>query len=558
MVRKVLYQLPYFFVFLALFSMLTGFLGYSAYAQEAPAGVAGEIRNLTETGQLSSMLQALELIRSRGISGSEFGRIMAGINVLLIKQVYPDSLARLPAVDLPQTHNYTRIIRGAETGNYIRPAANSNDFFEHILPFLAVNAQTRPEAFADVLRDLAKANQLRPNSLLPYYFQGVIHEWAGRLREAETSYGQAYEISAECYPALIGIARIKRLQGNTAEAAAILSDLMVRYPDSSGIKRQLAITFYESRNWSRALTLTDEILLSEPRDGEFLIMKARIHIEQGQFSQANTALDSYASISSSNRDYLFLRAVIQAEGYRNRDSALNYLRSIFRTNSSDEEAMVYAAELLMESQRAEDQLEGRELLGRLRQISGSSINVLNLSLLDAIRRENWQEAQNFLNRVLAARRTPADLINAYYVERGLGNNSRALTYARELYEQDTSNNDYLVIYISALIDNNRRDEASRLLESRLNVSSNGIVKGQFYYLRSRIQTNEEAVLNDLRSSIFEDPRNIDALIAMFEIYIRRRDERRAVFYLRQVIAIAPDNLRVKRLETQYSALLDRN
>jgi Tfp pilus assembly protein PilF len=58
-------------------------------------------------------------------------------------------------------------------------------------------------------------------------------------------------------------------------------------------------------------------------------------------------------------------------------------------------------------------------------------------------------------------------------------------------------------------------------------------------------------MNDLRSSLFEDPRNLEALIAMFEIYHRRRDERRAAYYLRQALVIAPDNPQLKRYEEEY-------
>jgi len=525
--------------------------------RQPPSGLVEEIRGLTESGSLPSMLQALELIRSRDISSTEFGRVMTGVNTLLIRLVYPDSPARLPYVDLPQTHNYARIIMEAERGVYVRPLANSDDFFEYILPFLAINDQTRAEILPDVLRDLVKAGEIQPNSVLPPFFQGIIHERAGRFSQAEASYRRAYRLSAECYPALAGVARIMKLTGNNAEAVAILSDLLISYPDSANIKRQLAVTYYDSRDWDRALQAVDEILLSEPRDGEFLLMKARIHIEQGQFSQANAPLDNYASINSNNRDYLFYRARVQAEGNRNRDSALNYLRSILRANSGDVEAMIYAVTLLMESQRASDQEESRQLLEQLRRISGASIDVLGLSLQDAVRRENWQEAKSYLNRILSVRRTSSDLSSAYYVERGLGNNAEALSFARELYERDTSNNDYTVIYVSALIDNGRREEASRLLESRLN-SNGGGVKSQFYYLRSRIQPNEDAALGDLRSSIFEDPRNLDALIAMFEIYHRRREERRAVYYLRQALAIAPDNPRLRQYEKEYSALLERN
>jgi tetratricopeptide (TPR) repeat protein len=526
--------------------------------QQPSGGLVEEIRNLTETGKLSSMLQALELIRQRDLESSEFGRIMSGINTILIKFVYPDTPARLPVIDLPQTNSYTRIIREAERGNYSRPSASSSDFFEYILPFLAINSQTRTEILTDVIGDLIKAGELQPGSVFPPYFQGIAHELAGRISQAEAAYRRAYGISDECYPALAGVARMRRLSGNTAEAAAILSELIIRYPDSTTLKRQLALTYYQGQDWSRALSVVDEVLLSEPRDGELLLMKAHILIEQGQFLQANMPLDTYASINSNNRDYLFYRARIQAEGLRNRDSALNFLRSILRSNENDTEVMVYAVKLLMESPRSVDQQEGRDLLARLRRISGSSIDVLSLSLLDAIQRENWQEAQGYLSFILNNRRTPTDLINAYYVERGLGNSARALTYARELYNLNTSNYEYSTIYISALIDNGRRDEASRLLESVINSSGSGNVKSQYYYLRSLIQSDQEEALNDLRSSIFEDPRNLDAIIAMFEIYHRRREERRAVYYLRQALAISPDNPLLKRYEEEYAALLERN
>jgi Tfp pilus assembly protein PilF len=504
------------------------------------------------------MLEALELIRSRGISGVEFGRLMSGVNTLLIRLVYPDSPAVLPAVDLPQTSNYTRIIREGERGVYVRPPAASDDFLEHVLVFFAVNEQTTAETLSDIFRDMVKAGQLRPNSVLPPYFQGVIQERLGRPDQAEAAYRRAYEIYADFYPALMNIARMRRLSGNTAEALTLLSDLVIRFPNSAGIKRQLALTLLERGDLSRALSAVDELLFSAPRDIELLLIKARVLIEQGQYPQANAVLDTCASINANNRDYLFYRARVQAEGNRNRDAAVNYLRSILRVNANDAETLLYAARLLMESSRPADQDEGRALLARLQRISGSSAEVLSLSLQDAIRRESWQEAQTYLNLVLALRRTPADLVSAYQVERSLGNNARALTYARELYERNTASSEYAVIYISALIDGGRRADASQMIESRLASAGAGAVKAQLYYLRSRIQTNDEAALNDLRSAIFEDPRNLDALIAMFEIYHRQREERRAVYYLRQALAISPDNPRLKRYEREYADLLGRN
>jgi len=521
------------------------------------SGLADEIRNLTESGVLFSMLHAIELIRARDLSASEFGRTMSGINTLLIRFVYPDSLTRLPVVDLPQTSNYTRIIREAERGNYTRPTADSNDFLEHILPFLAFN-QVDDELYSAILIDLEKARHLKPGSVLPPFFKGLVYEHLNNYQEAFSHYNQAFGISGDFYPAQIGIARVTRFLNNTQSSVEILSDLIIIHPDSTEIKRELALSYFHSGDWSRALPAIDDILRAEPRNGEFLLMRAQIFLAQGNYSQANAALDNYAAINTTNRDYLYLRARIQIEGNRNRDSALNYLRSILRTNPNDTEALIYAVSLLMDSQRASDQAEGRELLARLQQLAGSSIEVLSLSLREAVRRENWQEAQRYLNSILAVRRTAADLTDGYYVERGLGNSARALTYARELYERDASSNDYAVIYISALIDSGQTAEASRLIESRLNSITNAQLKSRFYYLRSRLRANTDDALSDLRSSLFEDPRNLDAIIAMFEIYHNNREERRAVYYLRQALAIAPDHPLLRRYEAEYSSLLGRN
>jgi len=527
-------------------------------ANQPSSSLAEEIRGLTENGILSSMLQALDLIRSKELSGSEFGRTMSGINTILIRLIYPDSPAKLPAIDLPQTSNYTKIIREAERGVYVPPAANSNDFFEHILPFLAINEQTEPAVIANILSNTEKAQSLRPNSVLPPLFQGLIHQREGRNSQAEKAFKQAYDISDECYPARIGFARARRKSGNPQEAINILSELIIRYPDSTQIKKERAICYYENHDLMRALSSIDEILQADPRDGEIILLKAVILLEQGQYSQSNAALDSYASINSNNRTYLFLRARVQAEGNRNRDSALNYLRSILRINENDTEVLVYAAGLLMESQRAEDQAEGREMLERLRKTNSSSVEVLSLSVKDAIQREKWQEAQGYLNRILAVRRTSQDLTDAYTIERGLGNNARALTFARELYDRDNSNHEYAAVYISALINSGRKDEASRILESRIISAAGGQVKSKYYYLRSRLQTSQEDILANLRSSLFEDPRNLDALIATFEIYHNRREERRAVYYLKQALAIAPDHPALKRYEKEYASLLSRN
>jgi len=549
----------------------------------AAGGIVDEIRTYTEKGSPSSLLRALDIIRSRDLGSTEFGRVMVAVNVILLKTLYPSVQVQLPAPDPPITHSYSRILKDAEKGIYTPPQQNSTDYLEYILPFLAYYPDRSPdsgdprrgtpgtgvkavptERLLSALPDLQKGATLNPDSVLAGFFMGIVYENTGRLDDAFTQYSRAWELFPDCFPAALGLARVMDAQGRKDDTVRFLQDLVTRFPDNIQVKRQLALAYYRSGDWSRAETAVAEILQRDNRDAEFVLMRARIFVEEGQFLQAQAPLDIYGTISPDNRLYLFLRARVQAEGYHNRDAALNYLRAILRsppvTDSADDSALLlavsqYAARLLMGSPRSEDQAEGRDLLKKLLTVPNPSLDVVSLALEDAIRREAWKEAQPYLARLLEERRSSQDLLAAATVERGQGNNAAALSYARELYERDRSNEDGAIAYISALIDTGRLDEASRMIESRLNGMSGGALKSRYYYLRSRVRNNEELAMNDLRSSLFEDPRNLDALSAMFEIYHRRKDERRAVYYLKQALALDPDNPRLKRYEAEYAAAL---
>ena len=536
-------------------------------------GVVDEIRTQTERGTPSSLLGALEIIRSRDLGSTEFGRIMTAVNVTLLRTLYPAVLAQLPSQDPPITHVYSRILRDAERGIYTAPQQNSADYLEYVLPFLAYysnnNGRIVPaELYISALPDLERGARINEDSVLAGFFIGIAYERTGRREEAAVQYSRIWERFTDCFPAALGLARVMEAQGRMQENVRFLSDLVIRFPDNLQVKRQLALSYYHAGDWSRAEAAVAEILQKDSRDGEFVLMRARIFVEQGQFIQAQAPLDIYAGINPNNRLYLFLRARVQAEGYHNRDAALNYLRSIMRaspgtggiTDPGDSQelvsaASIYAARLLLESSRQDDQTEGRDLLGRLLSVSYPSLDVTSLALEETIRREAWGEARPFLVRLLEERRSSQDLLAAYTVERGQGNNAAALSFARELYEKDRTNEEGTIAYISALIDTGRQDEAARMIESRLNGMAGGVLKSRYFFLRSRVRNNEELIMNDLRSSLFEDPRNLNALIAMFEIYHRRRDERRAVYYLKQALALAPENPRLKRYEAEYASAL---
>jgi len=525
----------------------------------APAGnggITGEIRSLTEEGSPSSLLGALEIIRVNSIGSTEFGRMMNAVNAALLTTLYPAVQVELPPLDPPVTHVYSRILRDVERGVYTSPRKNSDDFLEHILPFLtfypksmiANEAAIPEETYLAVLGDLETAGELNGESVLPGLFSGILHEFSGRQEAAAVLYAEVWEHFPGCYPVALGLARTMAAQGLDSEQ--FLSELLAAFPDNIQIKRQLARVYYNAGDWPRAEEAVDEILQRDSRNREFLLMRAHILVEQGQFLQAQAPLDAYAGSNSGNRLYLFLRARVQAEAYNNMDAAMNSLRTILRVSPAadrlDNEIAVYAARLLLESSRPQDKSEGRELLARLLDVPAPPLEVVTLAVRDAASRQSWAEAQSYLARLLNERRSSQDLLEAFNVENAQGNRAAALSYARELYERDRSSEEGTIAYITALVETGQNGEASAIIANRLESMAGGAVKSRYYYLHSLTRSGEDLRMSDLQSSLFEDPRNLDAIIAIFEIYHSRGDDRRADFYLRQALALAPDDQRLKR------------
>jgi predicted Zn-dependent protease len=385
---------------------------------------------------------------------------------------------------------------------------------------------------------------------------GLVYERTGNTAEAEAAYRRVLGISTECYPASLGLARLKELAGDYGGSVLALQDLVLSFPDNRAVKRQLAVAYYRQGDWSRAQNAIAECLQQEGRDGELLLMQAHALVEQGRHIPAQRPLDQYASIDTQNPLYLFLRARVQAEGLGNRDSALNYLRSLIRSGGGPEGSLVYAARLFLESPREEDRNEGRSLLRSL--LEGSpSADVIRLAVRDSVNRQDWQAARDYLAPLLRENPQDQDLLSAYAIERGLGNNAAALAHARELYEKNPSDDEGAAAYISALIETGRQAEAGRLIESRLSAAAGDTQKSRYYYLRSRIRGSDDQIVADLRASLFADPRNLSSMIAMFEFYHFRRPERaRALIYLRQALALDPSNPQLRRYAMEYPEALN--
>ncbi|MDR0388334.1 MAG: hypothetical protein LBH57_09905, partial [Treponema sp.] len=73
-------------------------------SSSSSGGISGEILSLVENGSFPSLLRALDLIRSRNLGETEFGRTMNAVAIALLQKVYPSLQNQYPVPAPPQTH----------------------------------------------------------------------------------------------------------------------------------------------------------------------------------------------------------------------------------------------------------------------------------------------------------------------------------------------------------------------------------------------------------------------------------------------------------------------
>jgi tetratricopeptide (TPR) repeat protein len=513
----------------------------SRTTKENQMGVSARVRALCDNGSISDLNRAAAIIKENGVEQSEFGRVMGAVIATILEKVY--NLPRSAAPDLPKNHVYSKILTEADRGFYREPSRESDDYLEYVLPFLALLDDTSYSRFAASLGDLEKAATIDPNGVLSPYFMGFALERMEKYSEAVVMYNKALSLSPECYPAAIGLARILELRGQNDEAIKMLATESRKYPDNVIIKRELAYAYFRDRDWSNAGNLLEQALEENPNDTALNLMRAAVLFETGRYVQTQALLDKLVTVIPENKELLLLRARLQNEGFKNRENAIDILTPLHKLVPDDFAVSLYLTRLKLESTVPSEQAEGRKMLQDLMrpQRAGGDIplDVIMLASSDAVRRADWQEARSYQDRILEENRTSATLLNAFRVAQGLGDNSKALALAQELVQNYPSFESGRIAYIEAIIDSGKHGDALQLINERIPVIGSGASKSRYYYLRGLLRGDMDSAISDFRASLFENPRNLDALKALIELYHKRGDERHVVYYLRQALAIAP-------------------
>ena len=196
-----------------------------------------------------------------------------------------------------------------------------------------------------------------------------------------------------------------------------------------------------------------------------------------------------------------------------------------------------------------------ELAAEILKKEPDNTEAMRYALSGLMQRENWNSAYTVASRLAALPNPSSDVIKNYVeVCLKLKKKSEAFDFAKKMQMQRPDDEEILQAYVYAYCENGNRDLVLKYINSLLD-SSSAKMKSYLYYRRSFLQLTEDTILADLRSSLISNPRNSEALFRLYQVYYAKNDYRKAQYYLRQVVAIKPNDSSIRRLNEALTQLI---
>jgi hypothetical protein len=441
-----------------------------------------------------------------------------------------------------------------------------------LIPALVILATDSSDSARRAFDALDRFARLGVPSIIPSIIRSVDAERRGDAQGALGLYRSALAIAPDAWSATLGSGRALLALKRSADALATLSPLAAEHSGLPAFDRCYALALYANGRYSESEPYVARVLTRDPQDSRFILIRARLLVRAKAYSQALPLLDAYGTVDSSNRLYLLLRS-LESEGLRAREEALKWARRGLASYPDDPELLAAAARLLFAGP-AFGQEEARTLAARAAELAApgaaapsesdtetgavilaarnaAGIEASRLLAIDAAARFKWADAAAYLGRAGAAL---DDKALSARILRKSGNARASLDYASSWYRAEPRSDAAVEAYLRALVDSGdekaAQDAIARLLPGTISQRLRSIL----YFLQSKLQKSDEASLNLLHAALVENADNPEALAAVSDIQLRRKDYAKARFYLKQAMATDPGDPELEARQKQLDAL----
>lgn len=518
---------------------------------------------LVEEGSPGSLVRALAALRRSGGSYTDAERVLLFAASSALRVCYPSAYRAEYEVALPadlSSNTYVGAVKFALDGLYDF-AAGDSDFLSLALPSLALLVSAAPDAdsLAAAEKSLAAARRLRPSSALAAFLEGRLLSLRGEFAAAAASLDAAHKAAPESPEITFALAESLFRAGDEGGADALARSLVAASPQDRKALKLCAETAFASGDWEDAEMYVARVLQQEPGSSYYLLFRVKILMRKGDFVRAASLLDVYSRTDSESRDYLLLRAQIQRDWNKSPAAAAQTLEKAVSLHPADAEVLLEAARLASATGGTVAGMTLAELSAAVLSLEpdNADAKLLSVDALAAARR--WDEARAAAKSLMdeLGAESP-DRLKFAYIDSCLnsGRQEEAWRVASAMYGERGTDEGVLTAYLSVLVATGRKKDARSLVERLLPQSSQKF-RSLLYYQRSLLAAGEDDALSDLRASLTANPRNRDSLFRLYEIYFAKKEYRKAQYYLKQVVALAPSDENLLSLNANLDALLGK-
>ena len=516
-----------------------------------------------ENGTPESLQKAMTAIRKNETEYTMQEKILIQIATEIMKQLWPSQKITWQSYDVEEENAYSGAISSSKNGIYDFNTGNT-DFFTILLPSLVLLNPNAAINQADVLsgyyeasrKALQQAAELNPSSVLPMYLLGVLYERQKMNGEASVCYRQVYEKIPGVQEVYLAYSRTLSASGNLELAYTVLQkNAEGQNANNIQFLKQLAYVAFKQDKILEAEEYVARVLQHVPNDLEFVLFRAKILVKKNDYIHAVSLLDMYARQDNSSIDYLMLRAKVQLDWSKNVSGATETVEKALQLYPNDEEALMMAAKI---SSITDSPVAGKyadELAAKVLEINPENMDARVYALDGLMQRENWSEAYEISKKIVESGKAGGEVVFAHVKNCiKLNKKSEALSVAEAAYKENPSDENICRTYIFANAQAGQRDAALKIIDDMLATAPQKM-KSYLFFQRSYLQLTEDLKLADLRSSLTQNPRNSEALLSLYEIYYDKKDYKKAQYYLRQVVAINPNDTSIRKLNEALTQLM---
>ena len=509
-----------------------------------------------EKGSPESISTAMSSIKKSETSLSQNEKVLIYVASEIMRILWPSQKITWTTYDVTDETPYTGALKSVRNGIYDTSTGNT-DFLTTFLPSLVyltpnISANVQLQCEQGIIDSL----KLNPSSVAANYLAGLYYEKKTDYEKAEPYLSKAYD-SSHTIEIVLEYAKVLSKNGKSALAEQVMKEVETGSAGTTNLAvlKQNAYIAFEKGDYTAAEEAVARVLQQTPNDLEFVLFRARIFIEKNDYIHAVSLLDMYARQNDTNIDYLILRARVQLDWSKNTNAATETIEKAMQLYPDNIDALLIAARI---SSLTDGPVAGKyadELAAIVLEKAPSNNDALIYALDGLVQRENWKEAYDISRGLVKKQPDNENLILKHVtVCLKLGKKSEAMEVAQKAYNANPASETITQTYILASTQVLSRDESIKLIDSMLPGASSKI-KSYLYYRRSFLERSEDTVLADLRSSLIANPRNSDALFRLYEIYYEKKDYRKAQYYLKQVVAINPNDSSVRKLNEALTQLI---